>query len=162
MHMRTGTPSFGLYLPVRLPVSFPDLIKRSATATNTLGIPLPENRPVENQRLILRVQIPPLPLPVDASTPDNPLNIQFAIENVTAVQHDLGRLAWKYLSPDILLGSERWQAITDLGNGKVLYESREVFRGALSPVVQALYEDGLKKGFEEQAQGLKLLLEGSS
>lgn len=61
-----------------------------------LNITLPEQYPVEGKRLFLRTQIPPLPLPVDASTPDNPLNTQFAYENITHVQPDLLRLAWEY------------------------------------------------------------------
>lgn len=91
----------------------------------------------------MRTQIPPLPLPVDANTPDNPLHTQFAIENVTHVQEEQGRLAWAYLF-QIGLQAERWQALTDLGNGTVLYESREEFHGPLAVVLK----------------GLKLLLEG--
>jgi len=133
---------------------------RYAKVTNSFLIPLPDNEqyPQENKRLIMRVQIPPLPLPVSASTPDNPLHTQFTTENITAVQFEQGRLAWKYLA-DQILESERWQAVTDLGNGRVLYESREVYDGPGASLVQSLYGSGLQEGFEAQAQGLKLLLE---
>lgn len=133
---------------------------RAAVVVSPLNVTLPEQYPVENRRLFLRTQIPPLPLPVDSNTPDNPLNTQFAYENITHVQPDLLRLAWEYAaSPGVLLAAERWQAISDLGNGKVLYESREVFSGALAYTLKALLGDSLQKGFDAQGEGLKLLLE---
>ncbi|KAF2270903.1 hypothetical protein CC78DRAFT_610949 [Lojkania enalia] len=135
---------------------------RSSIVITPDGINLPQQRPVENHRLVLRVQIPPLPLPVSSSTPDNPLHTQFAFENVTHVDPIQGRLAWKYLTSDALLDSERWQAISNIGNGKILYESREVFSGILAPVLRASMEAGLIESFEAQAQGLKLLLEGTT
>ena len=121
---------------------------------------LEEQYPVENRRLFLRTQTPPLPLPVNSDTPDNPLNTQVAYENITHVQPDLLRLAWAYAAtpPDVLAG-ERWQAISDLGDGRVLYESREVFHGALATTLRDLYGASLQEAFEAQAQGLKLLLE---
>lgn len=131
----------------------------SAIVVTPLNFTAPEQYPVEGANLFMRVQIPPLPLPVDSSTPDNPLNTQFAFENITAVQPELLRLAWKYVSPPAILESERWQAITDLGNGKVLYESREVFSGPLAYLIKTLYETGLREGFKSQGEALKLLLE---
>jgi hypothetical protein len=89
------------------------------------------------------------------------LYTQFSNEIVTHVQPELGRLAWKY-TPDLLLQSERWQALSDdLGNGKVLYESREVFSGELASVLQVTMGRNLQSSFEAQANGLKLLLEGA-
>lgn len=130
--------------------------------TDDLFVPLPESEqiPTENKRLIFRVQIPPLPLPVSSSTPDNPLHTQISIENITHVQPELGRLAWKYLAPEIALSSERWTAVSAATNGKALYESREVYDGALATTVEALYGIGLQEAFEAQATALKLLLEG--
>ena len=133
---------------------------RAAVVVATSNLSLPEQYPVEGLDLYLRTQIPPLPLPVDARTPDNVLATQHAYERITHVQRDLGRLAWKY-QPEAALKAERWQALSDMGNGVVLYESQEVFAGPLAKVVRASMEEGLQKGFEAQAQGLKLLLEGS-
>jgi len=101
---------------------------RAAIVVSPLNLTLPDQTPVEGKDLFLRVQIPPLPLPVNKDTPDNPLATQFSYEKITAVQPELGRLAWKF-QPDVkvLLSAERWQAVSDLGNGMVLYESREVF-----------------------------------
>lgn len=131
----------------------------SAVMVAADGITLPEQRPVENRLLVLRVQIPPLPFPVTSSTPDNPLNTQFAFENITHVDPSRGRLAWAYVTDKSLLDAERWQAISDVGNGRILYESREVFSGALAPILMTTMGESLQKSFEAQAEGLKLLLE---
>ena len=104
------------------------------------------------------MQIPALPLPVNEFTPDNPLATQFSYENVTHVQRDLGRLAWEAY-PNPLITAERWQALTDLGGGRVRYESREVFSGPLAGVTQTLLGEKLKASFEAQAEGSKLWLE---
>jgi hypothetical protein len=131
---------------------------RYAVTVSPANITLPKQRPVEDVRLFMRVQIPPLPLPVDRNTPDDPLHIQFTYENITHVQPELRRLAWEYL-PETLLQAERWQALSDLGNGTVLYESREVYHGALAPILQETMGKGLQEAFEGQANGLKLFLE---
>jgi hypothetical protein len=119
----------------------------------------PAQYPVVGKNLLLRTQIPPLPLPVSEDTRDNPLATQYAYEEITAVQPELGRLAWKYAT-DALVRAERWQAVSDMGGGDVLYESREVFEGLLSPVVKAGFGRNVQKGFEQQGVGLKMLLEG--
>ncbi|KAJ4374219.1 hypothetical protein N0V83_002960 [Neocucurbitaria cava] len=134
---------------------------RAAIVVSPQNLTLPEQYPVESNHLFMRTQIPPLPLPVNSSTPDNPLNTEFAYELITHVQPDLGRLAWKY-TPEALLQSQRWQAISDLGNGTLLYESREVFNGPLASVLKATLGESLQKGFDAQGQGLKLLLEGGA
>jgi hypothetical protein len=133
---------------------------RSAIAVSPSNITLPEQYPIEGNQLFMRTQIPPLPLPVNRNTPDDPLATQFAYENITHVQPELGRLAWKYIAPDVALSSERWQAVSDLGGGVALYESREVFHGVLAPVLKATLGESLQKAFDAQGQGLKLLLEG--
>ena len=124
------------------------------------NITLPDQRPAEGRRLLQRTQIPPLPLPVDATTPDNLLHTQIAYENVTHVQPDRLRLAWAYAeTPATLLAAERWQAISDLGHGEVLYESREVYHGSLASTLLATLGASLQEGFDAQGRGLKLLLE---
>lgn len=132
---------------------------RYAVVTSPLNMTLPEQRPAEGKKAYFRVQIPSLPLPVNEDTPDNLLHTQSSYELITAVQRDLGRLAWKYYPPSPALNAERWQSITDLGNGTVLYESREVFGGTLAHVVKATLEDGLEESFKGQGEGLKLYLE---
>ncbi|KAF2476566.1 uncharacterized protein BDR25DRAFT_210741 [Lindgomyces ingoldianus] len=142
--------------------SYPDWnpFVRSAIVITPDNLTVPAQQPLENHLILFSVQTPPLPLPVTSSTPANPLHAQFALENITHMQPNLGRLAWKYVSPSTLLDSERWQAISGLGDGVVLYESREVFSGAVAGTVRDLYGKGLQEGFEAQARGLKILLEG--
>lgn len=141
--------------------SYPDWnpFVRYAAAVSPLNLTEPVQRPVEGGNLFFRVQIPPLPLPVNKDTPDNPLHTQHSYENVTHVQPDLGRVAWAYVSPDLLLSAERWSAVTDVGDGIVLYESREVYSGLLAKSLEKLLGQSLQASFEAQAKGLKLLLE---
>jgi hypothetical protein len=136
---------------------------RFAAVVSPTNITLPCQQPAEGLNLFLRVQIPPLPLPVDAETPDNPLATQLSYEEITAVQPELGRLAWRFF-PDTpgVLQAERWQAVSDLGEGMVLYESREVFRGVGAVAVKEALGEGLQAAFVSQGLGLKMLLEGMS
>lgn len=131
---------------------------RNATVLDPWNLTSSEQVPVEGKRLFLRVQIPPLPLPVDRNTPSKLMNTQFAYENITHVEPELGRVAWAY-TPDTFLQAERWQAVSDIGNGTVLYESREIFHGALASTLKALMGENLQASFEAQGEGLKLYLE---
>lgn len=119
---------------------------------------LRDQYPKEGRRLFLRTQIPPLPLPVNKDTPDVELHTQYSYENVTHVQPRLGRLAWA--SNDSSIQAERWSAVSSLGHGKMLYESREVFNGALAEYLESQLGAALQAGFDAQGQALKLLLEG--
>jgi hypothetical protein len=134
---------------------------RAAIVVSPLNLTLQEQYPIEGKNLFLRTQIPPLPFPVTRNTLDNPLAIQFAYEEITHVQPELGRLAWRYAS-DALVQAERWQAVSDMGDGTVLYESREVFDGTLASVVKAGFGANVQKGFDAQGVGLKMLLEGKT
>ncbi|KAI8937721.1 hypothetical protein NX059_005421 [Plenodomus lindquistii] len=134
---------------------------RAATVVIPSNLTIPPQYPVEGYHLILRTQIPPLPLPVDENTPDNLLATQFAYENITHVQEERGRLAWRYI-PELGVQAERWQALSDLGNGTILYESREVFSGPTAVLVKELLGQSLQRGFDAQGEGLKLLLEGNA
>jgi hypothetical protein len=139
--------------------SWNPFVRSAIVLSPPLNTTVPDQYPAVGLNLLLRTQIPPLPLPVNARTLDNPLATQFAYEEITAVQPDKGRLAWKYAT-DTLVQAERWQAVSDMGGGDVLYESREVFEGLLSPVVKAGFGRNVQKGFEQQGVGLKMLLEG--
>ena len=76
------------------------------------------------------------------------LATQYAYERITHVQREEGRLCWVYVA-DGLVEAERWQAISDMEDGVVLYyESREVFGGALAGVVKAGFGGDLQRGFE--------------
>lgn len=132
---------------------------RAAIVVSPLNLTLQEQYPIQGKNLFLRTQIPPLPFPVSRNTLDNPLATQFAYEEITYVQPELGRLAWRYAS-DAVVQAERWQAVSEMGDGTVLYESREVFDGALATVVKVGFGANLQKGFDAQGVGLKMLLEG--
>jgi hypothetical protein len=115
---------------------------------------------VEGTYATFSVQIPPLPLPVSASTPDVWLNTQSSKENITHVQPDIYRVAWKaMLFPDYIMSSERWTGISQAPNGMAVYESREVFYGPAATLLKAVYEKSLKESFEAQGRGLKIYLE---
>lgn len=125
---------------------------------------LREQYPVESRRLFLRTQIPALPLPVDGNTADVEAHTQYSYENVTHVQRKQGRLAWEFVPTTpaehlLDLRSERWSAITDIGHGKVLYESREVFHGATALLIKIQMGEALQASFDAQGEALKLLLE---
>ena len=117
---------------------------------------------LEDQRLILTVQIPPLPLPVDADTPGNLLHSQISFENITALQPSQHRMAWKQMMfPDFILSAERWSALSRTGflGLETLYESREGYGGALAGTLKALYGEGLQEAFDAQGVALKSRLE---
>ncbi|KAF7974368.1 hypothetical protein HWV62_21132 [Athelia sp. TMB] len=140
---------------------------RSQVVTDDLYVPLKDQTPKENLRLIIQVQIPPLTPPVTSSTPPNPLNSQVSLENITHVQPSLYRVAWKQSDiPQLALTSERWSALSVMqcsgGTNVTLYESREVYDGPLAYAVEGLYGNGLQEGFTAQGVAFKALLEGSS
>ncbi|KII85407.1 hypothetical protein PLICRDRAFT_314879 [Plicaturopsis crispa FD-325 SS-3] len=133
---------------------------RSQIVADDFFVPLANQTAVEGRRLIINVQIPPLPLPVNASTPPNPLHSQISLENITAVQPELGRVAWgQIFIPSAILDAVRWSAVSKVGN-KTLYESREVYGGPLAYAVQDLYGEGLQEAFDATGVALKALLEG--
>lgn len=134
---------------------------------NEFFIPLAsdEQTVVENKRVIFQTQIPPLPLPVTNTTAPDLLNAQISFENITHVDEALGRAAWRQLDfPKVALDAERWSAVSNITDGpdagKVLYESRMVYAGALAPILQVLYETSLQESFDAQAVALQDLLEG--
>lgn len=67
------------------------------------------------------------------------------------------RVAWitDGALPRFLLFAERWQTLTDVGNGQVKYESTEVFSGILSYLVKLFVGKNLVLGVDAMAEGLK-------
>ncbi|KZV85670.1 hypothetical protein EXIGLDRAFT_725596 [Exidia glandulosa HHB12029] len=142
--------------------SYPDWnpFVRTATVTDVWGVPAAEQRAVEGAFANFIVEIPPLPLPVNASTPLNLLQTQFSRESIVAVDNTLHRAAWKQIMlPDSAVNATRWSAVSTLENGNTLYESAEPYNGLLAPLLQSLFGDGLQQAFEAQAEGLKLRAE---
>lgn len=128
--------------------------------TNAFFVPLGDQTPHENLRLIIQAQIPPLPTPVDASTPPNLLHTQYSFENITTVDTAQHRVAWKEIMlPAPLLSAERWQALSTVNGDQTYYEAREVFDGPVGYIVDALFAQGLQEGFDAQAGALKARVE---
>lgn len=137
---------------------------RASIMISSNNATLREQYPVEGRCLFLRTQIPALLLPVDENTPDVEAHTQYSYDNVTHVQRKQGRLAWEFVpitpTEQLLdLQSERWSAVTDIGHGKVLYESREVFHGATALLIKVTIGEALQASFDAQGEALKLLLE---
>lgn len=137
----------------------------SQTVTDAFGIPLDDQTPHENLRAIIDCQIPPLPLPVNASTPPNLLHAQSSFENFTVIDENLNRVAWQSIMlPQVVLNATHWQAFTVIegedGSPVTLYESLEVYYGPLSYVLDALFAEGLQEAFVAQGVALKARVEG--
>ncbi|KAF5321334.1 hypothetical protein D9619_001497 [Psilocybe cf. subviscida] len=133
---------------------------RKQTVTNALYVPLNDQTPQVNLRLIIEAQIPPLPSPVTATTPPNLLHEQHSFENITVVDRVRHRVAWKQIMiPDALLTAERWQGLSEVEGGGTYYESREAFYGPLAVVVGGLMGTGLQEGFSAQAAAFKVRVE---
>lgn len=58
-----------------------------------------------------------------------------------------------------LLNATHWQALTDLGEGKMLYESLEIYYAPLSWVLDLIWAEGLQEGFDAQAEALRERIE---
>ncbi|KAJ7291153.1 hypothetical protein C8J57DRAFT_1271527 [Mycena rebaudengoi] len=137
--------------------SYPDWnpFVRSQVVADANFVPLADQTPHENLRLIIDVQIPPLHGPVDASTPGNPLNAQRSLENITHLDNEHYAAAWGGIEfPDEFLKAERWSVLSTF-NGKTFYESEEVYYGLGAVIVKELFEEGLNEGFQAQAEALK-------
>lgn len=131
---------------------------RASVMVSSDNATLRDQYPREGRRLFLRTHIPPLSMPVNKQTPDVEANTQYSYENVTHVQRKQGRLAWDFTTgPN--LQAERWSAISDIGRGKVLYESREVFSGSTAEYLRVQLGEALQACFDAQAQAFKVLLE---
>ena len=163
--MQSGIPSFGALELFGSFSTHSHVSASSQVVTSEFLVPTSSQPPVEGHRLIIWSQIPPLAPPVNANSFANPLNTRITIENITHVQPDLGRVAWKLFgSPDAILSAERWSAVSAFqdedGIEWAFYESREVFSGGLAALVGTLQGEGLQQGFDAQAQAMKMRAEG--
>ncbi|CDO68783.1 hypothetical protein BN946_scf184989.g49 [Trametes cinnabarina] len=113
--------------------------------------PLEDQTPGEGKYLLMQVHIPP--------TMDDSISTTSAFEQITSVQPELHRLAWKNLLPSWFIRAERWQALRTNEAGKTVYETREVFGGIGAYLIKWFLGAKLVKSFEEMAKGLKLYSE---
>ncbi|KAK0482972.1 hypothetical protein EDD18DRAFT_1084530 [Armillaria luteobubalina] len=137
---------------------------RSQLVANEFAIPLENQTAFVGAKLIITSQIPPLPQPVDVFTPPNLLTQHITLEEITVIDTENYRVAWVLLSPDWILNTIRWSAVStvvdDYGMEKSLYESRETFGGPLASVVQGVLGGDLAESFQAQADALKVWMEG--
>ncbi|SJL17331.1 uncharacterized protein ARMOST_20881 [Armillaria ostoyae] len=124
---------------------------RFQLVVNEFDIPLDNQTAFVGAKLIITSQIPPLPQPVDVSTPPDLLTQHITIKEITVIDTENYRVAWVLLSPDWILNTIRWSAVSTVvdndGVEKSLYESRETFRGPLASVVQDLLGDDIAESF---------------
>ncbi|KAK1227864.1 hypothetical protein PQX77_009107 [Marasmius sp. AFHP31] len=134
-------------------------MNRSQVVVDDLDIPLEDQTPREGRSILIKSVIPPLEGPVDASTPSDPERTQITRETITHVNTpERFQTAWKNQSPPEVLDAERWSAVSEVvldSRTWALYESREVFRGEMAPIVEESVGEGLQKAFEAQATALK-------
>lgn len=95
----------------------------------------------------MKVHIPP--------TMSDDCRCQTPQEQITHVDHVEHRIAWKYVSlPRWILDATRWQWLT-AQDGKIKYESLEVFKGIAAYPTKWLYYGGLMQGVGEMGRCLK-------
>ncbi|PBK86169.1 hypothetical protein ARMGADRAFT_1169302 [Armillaria gallica] len=125
---------------------------RSQLVANEFAIPLDNQISFLGAKLVIMSQIPPLPQPVHVPTPPDLLTQHITIEDITVINTENYRVAWFFLSPDWVLNTNRWSAVStvadDDGVEKSYYESRETFNGPLESVVQDLFGDDIAESFE--------------
>ncbi|KAI0776749.1 hypothetical protein BD413DRAFT_228293 [Trametes elegans] len=120
---------------------------RSQVITDEHKKPLEDQTPAADKYLLMQVHIPP--------TMDDSVATTAAFEQITAVDAEHYRVAWKNLLPPWLVRAERWQALSTNEQGKTVYETREVFAGVGAYAIKLLLGKNLNKSFEAMAEGLK-------
>lgn len=81
----------------------------------------------------------------------------------TCLDNGNHRVAWRTAGslPAWLLDAERWQMLTVQEDGRVKYESVEVFKGIVAYLVKLVVGKDLILGVEAMAEGLKKRAESS-
>ena len=66
------------------------------------------------------------------------------------------RFAWGYaMGGPLILQANRYQTVTDIGDGRSRYDTTDKFCGLLVPLMNLLYARHIQQGFEDTARGLK-------
>ena len=110
--------------------------------------PHPDQTPRDGAYMIMEVYIPP------SSDPSRRAS-SHPLEQITAVDHDNYRIAWRNCMPSWLVNAERWQALSVTEDGKTLYETREVMKGIGAYFIKWFLSRDLQLGFQAVADGLK-------
>jgi hypothetical protein len=87
-----------------------------------------------------------------------------AFEKITLFDRENYRLSWGFWGtiPRWMLSTERFQMLTDEGDGRTRYYALGVFKGVLAHVVKAVHRKGLSQGFQAMADALKDRVEQTS
>lgn len=110
--------------------------------------PLSDQTPRDGAHMIMDVYIPP------SSNSSYPPTSQ-PLEQITAIDHNSYRIAWRNCMPSWLVHAERWQALSMTEDGKTLYETREVMGGIGAYFIRWFLYKNLQLGFQAVADGLK-------
>ncbi|KAI0776748.1 hypothetical protein BD413DRAFT_610339 [Trametes elegans] len=124
---------------------------RSQVITDEHKTPLQDQTPAAGTYLLMQTHVPP--------TMDDSAATSTVFEQIIAVDTEKHRLAWKNCFPEWLLRAECWQALSTNGQGKTVYELREVLSGVGAYAIKLLLADKIRKSFEEMAEGLNAYAE---
>ncbi|EPQ55908.1 hypothetical protein GLOTRDRAFT_116062 [Gloeophyllum trabeum ATCC 11539] len=123
---------------------------RAQTIVDRSKKPLPDQTPAAGKYLLMSTHIPP------TMGPGSGMQRQSAFEIITHVDNENFRVAWRNIAaPAWILWAERWQTLTDAGEGKTRYQTTEVFGGLAAYIVKWLFGEKLKFSFEEMGRALK-------
>jgi len=128
------------------------------TVVNASKIPEADQTPAPGKYLHMRCHIPPT---MDDGAGARRGRQQTPLEKITVVDDEHHRVCWVNIDyPQWLLYGERWQALS-ISDGKTVYETREVFSGALAYFVQWFLGASLRKSFTAMADALQARCEGA-
>ncbi|KAF9034465.1 hypothetical protein BDZ89DRAFT_514406 [Hymenopellis radicata] len=129
---------------------------RDQKVTDRAGTPTGHEL-AEGQYMSLSVHLPPS---LSYSVPFYQRSSAFVC--CTFLDNENHRVAWCTASPPKwLLHAERWQMLTVEADGRVKYESVEVFNGILAYLVRFFVGKNLRFGFDAMAEGLKVKAESA-
>lgn len=85
------------------------------------------------------------------------------VEYITGFWPDRYRFSWGVdVGPGWFIKADRWQQLTDLGDGRTRYETSDEFTGAGVPMMLAIMESKVHRGFDDIAQALKTRAESQA
>jgi hypothetical protein len=84
------------------------------------------------------------------------------VEYITSFHPERYRVSWgTNVGPGWFIKADRWQQLTDLGDGRTRYETSDEFTGVGVGFMLALMESKVSRGFTDIARALKARAEGS-
>ena len=83
------------------------------------------------------------------------------VEHITSYVEG-SRVSWGVnVGPGWFITADRWQQLTDLGNGRTRYETVDEFTGVGVGFMMMLMEKHMRRGFQEVADALKVRCEAT-